>query len=332
MTAQTSMKEKNGMKQKLDDLKDQTRDSYMTLAEHFYETRLDGQPPTPKRLRDALKAASVEYRPAYWRKLRNAIMYSQIERGHYDTAASVKEVYNAVTSPRTGVDRKMRESVGGKPGKPQKRLKKVPDADLGKVIQEANRRNDVEVSSALMIAKITGARPAEMLEIECLDDGTIFVKGAKKTEKGDRGLDRYLEVTNNEWLRVSAAVAVLKAAEPGKAGVMHKVQDRLNTTTKALWPRRKTRPTLYSFRYSMGSELKASGLSRREVAYIMGHQSMQSVDKYGDRRSGSGKTPIKPAPGADMSQVREGYKENAMALGNKPKGGGGWTDGGIGIK
>jgi len=59
----------------------------------------------------------------------------------------------------------------------------------------------------------------------------------------------------------------------------------------------------------MGSELKASGLSRREVAYIMGHQATASADRYGDRRSGSGKTPIKAAPGADMSSVRETHTE-----------------------
>ena len=295
------------MQRNLVDLKDQTRDDYIRLAKHFYETRLDGQPPSPKRIRDVLRAASLEFRPDYWRKLRNALMYDQIAAGYYDTAAAVKEVYNPVMSPQTGVDRKMRESVGGKPGNRQKRLKKVPDADLGAVIREAG--DDLEVSSALVIAKITGARPAEMLNIQCLDDGTIWIEGAKKTEAGDRGLDRHLEVSPDNWDRVRIAVGVLRDADPGKAGTMHKIQDRLRTVTKRLWPRRKTHPTLYSFRYSMGSELKASGLSRREVAYLMGHQSMQSIDRYGDRRSGSGKTPIKPAPDADMSMVREGYRE-----------------------
>lgn len=309
MTTITSAKERRTMKAKLDGLNDRTRSDYRKLAEHFYETRLGGQPPSPKRIRDALREASLEYRPAYWRKLRNAILYSQIERGHYDTAADVKGVYNPVTKPKTGVDRKMSESVGGKAGKPQKRLKKLPASDLEKLYGELMDRNDREVFAAVQLAEFTGCRPAEMLNIQCLDGGIVFVEGAKKTEKGDRGLDRYLQLDQHQWEQVRASVATLKAADPGKAGTMHKVQDRLNTATKALWPRRKTRPTLYTLRYSMGSELKASGLSKREVSYIMGHQSMQSVDRYGDRRSGSGKTPIKPAPGADMSQVREGYKE-----------------------
>jgi len=308
MAAITSAKEKRTMERKLASLKDQTRANYMRDAETFFRERLGGQTPTPKAIKDALRAASLEYRPATWRKIRNAIMYQQIATGHHDTAALVKTIYNPVTSPRTGVDRRISESVGGKPGNQQKRLKKIPDGDLEKVYGEVMNRGDKEVGAAVMLAQITGCRPAEMLDIEALDDGTIFVKGAKKTEKGDRGLDRYLQVTPEEWSRVKDSVATLKAVDPGKAGTMRKVQDRLNTVTKALWPRRKTRPTLYTFRYVMGSNLKSSDLTRQEVAYIMGHQSEQSVDRYGNPRSGSGKSPIKPAPGADLSGVRKGFK------------------------
>jgi integrase len=319
MTAITSANEKRKMRKSLNDLKDQTRDDYRSLAEHFYEVRMNGQPPTPKRIRDALRAAALEYRPGYWRKLRNAIMYNQVERNHFDSAASVKSIYNPVTSPKTDVDEEMSKSVGGKPGKAQKRLKRLSDSDLEDIYSEVMQRDDEEVGAALLLAQITGCRPAEMLNIQCLKDGSIFIEGAKKTEKGDRGLDRYLEVTEEEWMRVRDSVATLRAVEPGKAGTMHKVQDRLNTVVKSIWPSKKIWPTLYSFRYSMGSELKASGLSRLEIAYIMGHQSMQSVDRYGNKRSGSGKTPIRPAPGANMSSVREGFKTPFQKAQKAPK-------------
>jgi integrase len=308
MEAITSANDKRKMKKSLDDLKDKTRTDYRSLAEHFYEKRMNSQPPSPKRIRDALRAVSLEYRTGYWRKLRNAIMYDQIERGYFDAAASVKAVYNPVSKPRTDIDTKMSESVQGKPGKQQKRLKKVSESDLDEIYAEIIRRNDEEVGAAVMLAKITGCRPSEMMSIQCLDGENIFIKGAKKTEKGDRGLDRYLEVSTDDWKRVRASVAALRAADPGNAGTMHKVQDRLNTVVKSLWPRNRIRPTLYSFRYNMGSELKASGFSRQEIAYVMGHQSIKSADRYGNPRSGSGKTPIKPALGADMSGVREGYK------------------------
>lgn len=302
--------DKRKLKAALGELKDSTRDDYRKLAQHFYERRLNGQPPSPKRIRDALRLAAVDYRPDYWRRLRNALMYDQVAAGYLDNAAAIAEITNPITRPQTAKERELRESVNGTPGKRQERVKKVSEDDLGKLWQEVNeRRGDDEVAAAIVLAIKTGARPAEMLGIKCLAGNQVFIPGAKKTESGDRGLDRYIELSDHDWRGVKLSVDILAKAAPGKAGTMRKIQDRLRTTTKSLWPRRKTHPTLYSFRYSMGSELKASGLSRREIAYVMGHQATASVDKYGDRRSGSGKTPIKAAPSADMGSVRETHSE-----------------------
>lgn len=304
-----STKEKAEMKKSLVNLQDSTRDDYLKLAANFYEKRLSGEPPSPKRIRDALRRCSVEYRPQYWSRLRNAIMYDQMSKGYFENAALINTTYNPVTKPKTGVDRAISESVGGKAGKQQRRLKGLSEADLVKLREEVVKREDTEVLAALNIAKLTGARPTEFLNIKCLENGSIFIEGAKKGKEEKRGLDRYIHISDENFEVVKGALEVLKSADSGKAGVIAKIQNRLDTATKAAFPRRKTRPTLYTFRYEMGSELKASGLSRREISYIMGHQSMQSIDRYGNRRSGSGGTPIKPAPGADMSGVKEGYKE-----------------------
>lgn len=302
--------EKRNLKAALEELKSSTRADYRKLAKNFYEKRLNGQPPSPKRIRDALRLAAMEYRPDYWRRLRNALMYDQVASGYLDNAAAIKALENPVTRPKTAKEWALRDSVGGKPGKRQERVKKVSEDDLGKLWQEVNeRRGDDEVAAAIVIATKTGARPAEMLGIKCLAGNQIFIPGAKKTESGDRGLDRYIELSDHDWHGVKLSVDILAKADPGKAGTMRKIQDRLRTATKGLWPRRKSHPTLYTFRYEMGSELKSSDLSRREIAYIMGHQATASVDKYGDRRSGSGKTPIKAAPDADMSNVRETHTE-----------------------
>lgn len=298
------------LEKKLANLQLKTRDDYRKLASHFYSSRLNGQPPTPKRVRDALRLAAVDWSLDYWRRVRNALMYDQVAAGYYENGEMIEAIKNPVSCPKTGKDLELRASVNGKPGKRQKRVKKVSEDDLGKLWQDINeQRGDNEVAAAIAITKLTGARPAEMLGIECLAGNLIFIPGAKKTEAGDRGLDRYIELSPDAWRKVKLSVDVLAAATPGQAGTMHKVQDRIRTATKRLWPRRKSHPTLYTWRYEMGSELKASGLSRREVAYLMGHQSEQSVDRYGDRRSGSGRTPIKAAPGVDMSGVRTGYRE-----------------------
>lgn len=298
------------LEKKLAALQPKTRDDYRKLASHFYSERLDDQPPTPKRVRDALRLAAADWRPDYWRRVRNALMYDQVARGYYDNGEAIETIKNPVSCPQTAKDRELRESVNGKPGRRQKRVKKVSGEDLGKLWAYVNGElEDDEVAAAIVIATRTGARPAEMLGIRCMADNVVFIPGAKKTKAGDRGLDRYIKLSDYDWRGVKMSVDILAKADPGKAGTMHKVQERLRTATKRLWPRRKSHPTLYTWRYEMGSELKASGLSRREVAYLMGHQSEQSVDRYGDRRSGSGRMPMRAAPGADMSGVRAGYRE-----------------------
>ncbi|MDO7894919.1 hypothetical protein Q5Z23_34920, partial [Pseudomonas aeruginosa] len=51
--------------------------------------------------------------------------------------------------------------------------------------------------------------------------------------------------------------------------------------------------------------LKASGESDEALAYMMGHQSIESISVYGNRRSGAGhKLHIRPAQDADLSKVR----------------------------
>jgi integrase len=228
-----------------------------------------------------------------------------VASGFYDSAASIKVIYNPVTRPQTATERQMRETVGGKPGTRQQRVKQLSTKDYTALYAAIAENKDADLLVAVTIAKATGARPSELLGIECCKDGTIFIPGAKKGTDGQRGLDRHLSVTPQAWKNIKGSVEHLRKANPGKAGIVPKLQSRLQTLTQRLWPRRKTHPSLYTFRYAMGSELKSSGLSRREIAYIMGHQATASVDKYGDRRSGSGKTPIKAAPGADMSSVRE---------------------------
>ena len=67
--------------------------------------------------------------------------------------------------------------------------------------------------------------------------------------------------------------------------------------------------TMKSFRHQLGSNLKASGESDEAIAYMMGHQSTESISVYGNRRSGAGhKLHIRPAQDADLSKVRQPKK------------------------
>jgi hypothetical protein len=61
-----------------------------------------------------------------------------------------------------------------------------------------------------------------------------------------------------------------------------------------------------SFRHQFGSNLKISGRAPDVIAYMMGHQSTRSIEKYGDARKGfSGKLGLKAAPyHQELSSVR----------------------------
>lgn len=279
-----------------------TQEDYIKLASHFYKTKLSGDDITPKKITDALINNAGDYRPAYWRKLRNALAYDQTVKGFKKSADRINETKNPLTKPDAPV--MLKRKIKPK----QKRVKSVNNDDLNKVINKLGD-TDNEVRAALLIAYYVGCRPAEMLGIKVISDTEIFIKGAKGTEQGDRGLDRKLTLEPSQVKSIENAVNCLLSGEirgnakGSKTDVIHRIQSRLATLTKSVFPRRKAQMTLYSFRHQLGSNLKASGLDRVSIAYMMGHQSTSSVDVYGDKRSTNGKIAIAPAVGLEEQKA-----------------------------
>jgi integrase len=293
-----SAREKLAFRKALEGISEKTVSAYQGLAENFYATRLGGEAPTPKRIADALRKAAGDYRPGYFRKLRNALMYDQIGKGYFEAAQRLKETKNPITTGKT------KSTVKPK----QRRCKSIDDDDLSKLYSAALEKPDTELASAVMLAAYTGCRPAEMTGIRRVAEDQVFVPGAKKS-KGERGLDRIITLSKDKCDVIETAVGALYHMDEDHSKAVHQVQSRLDRLTLKLWPRRKARPTLYTLRHQMGSDLKASGLSRVEIAYVMGHQSTESVEVYGDRRKKSGRGGVKPAPVADLSVIRQKHDQ-----------------------
>ena len=274
-----------------------TQAAYRKLAAHFYAKHLDGQPPSPKRITDALKAIAGQHRPDYWRRLRNALAYDQEAAGYPDAAKRINETKNPLT--RNGPS----DEVPGK----QRRIKRIEAKDEAKLLDSFIKSGDRESYGAVMVARYTGARPAEFASIT-IQDGKVVIPGAKKSHGGDRGADRVIDLDPKALALVQASLPYLK-----DAAVVGRVQDRISAAGRRLWPQRKAVPSLYSWRHQMGSDLKASGMSRKEVAYVMGHQSTASVDRYGNRKTaGNGKVPRAADPAA-VENVREMHSEPPSA-------------------
>ncbi len=72
---------------------------------------------------------------------------------------------------------------------------------------------------------------------------------------------------------------------------------------------------MYTLRHQFGSNLKASGMSAIEMAYVMGHQATDSISRYGDKRFGRAEAvKVKPASDADFSKVRDTVPARMRAI------------------
>lgn len=274
-------------------MQEKTKAEYRKLAEHFYKKRLPGQQPTPKKIADALKAAAPDYRPAYWRRLRNALSFDQAEKGYSDAAERINKTKNPVTREGSEIPVKSK----------QPRTRRVTEADEIKLLKHFTDLNDPEVTAALYVAMHTGARPAEMRGIVVVTPDKVLIPGAKKSHSGARGADRIIELPPDVVRRIAMAINHLQ-------GDIGPVQDKIRAAGKKLWPQRKSVPTLYSWRHQLGANLKASGMSRQDIAYVMGHQATASVDRYGHPRTARGGRVLpKPDKESDLSKVRVNHME-----------------------
>lgn len=274
-----------------------TQESYRKLAAHFYATHLKGEQATPKRITDALKGIAGQHRPDYWRRMRNALAFDQSEKGYKDAALRINGTKNPLTLD------------GGSDGVPakQKRIKRIDPEDEAKLLKSFIDAGDRECYGAVMLAKLTGARPTEFKHIVVQGD-RVIIKGAKKNSDGTRGADREILLNLQALAMVEASLPFLQGE-----GVIGRVQDRITAAGKRLWPQRTAVPSLYSWRHQMGSDLKASGLDRAEVAYVMGHQSTASVDRYGNRKMGGGGIVPRAADPKAFESVRELHSEPPAA-------------------
>jgi len=281
-----------------------TQASYRKLAAHFYATHLKGEQATPKRITDALTGIAAKHRPDYWRRLRNALAFDQQEKGYKDAATRINGTKNPLT--RNGASGA--EAVPAK----QKRIKRIDPKDEAKLLAAFVENGDRESYGAVIVAKYTGARPVEFKNIVVLGD-RVVIEGAKKNEDGTRGADREIVLDPRALEMVKVSLPYLQGE-----GVVGRVQDRISAAGRRLWPQRKAVPSLYSWRHQLGSDLKASGLDRTEVGYIMGHQSTASVDRYGNRKtSGNGKVPRAADPKA-VENVRELHSQPPVAASAAP--------------
>lgn len=269
---------------------------YQTRALNFYRQHCGEEEPTSAQICAALLAKAPDYVPSAFGVLKSAIASDQLARGNHKAADAIRQVVNPVTAPGSKIPRK---------DKPKK-VRSVSFADFKALLQHLHAGGYLDEVAAVILAYYLATRPCEMRTV-ITDGNHAHITGGKKNKTLGRGADRTLAITSSKVLALVGWAAKRMGACPRTDTA---IRDRLRNECRALWPRRKKKqPTLKSFRHQLGSSLKASGESAEGLAYVMGHQSTDSISTYGNRRSGEGrKLHIRPAEGSDLSKIRNPEK------------------------
>ena len=268
---------------------------YQTRARNFYQNRCGSDAPDSAHICAALLTSASTYQPNSFSTLKSALVNDQIARGNHSAAKAIQKLVNPVTAPGSKLSRK---------SKPKK-VRTVSDDDFWGLVLHLRAHGFLDEALCVVLAYYLGVRPCEMRTVTVKND-QVEIIGGKKSAPLERGADRTLVIENPELLKsvVEAAHWMSNCPRTDTA-----IRDRLRKECRALWPRRKQHPTLKSFRHQLGANLKSSGESDEILAYIMGHQSTDSINVYGDRRSGAGRTVyIRAAADADLSKVRKPKK------------------------
>lgn len=279
-----------------------TLKKYQTRATNFYRKYCGSNTPNSAQICTALLARAHELQPNSFSTLKSALLNDQLAQDNLKAAQAVRALINPVTVPGSELPRKPK----------QKGVRSVSDDDFWLLIGHLRAHDFHDEALCVVLAYYLGLRPCEMRTITVTSDHVDII-GGKKNESLERGADRTLVIEHPEMLKAITEAAQWMSNCPRTNSA---IRDRLRKECRTLWPRRKQHPTLKSFRHQLGSNLKASGESDESLAYIMGHQSTDSINAYGDRRFGAGRTVyIRPATSADLSKVRKPKKPAAFGRG-----------------
>lgn len=165
----------------------------------------------------------------------------------------------------------------------------------------------------LQASKITGLRPSEWENASLLDlagHRVLVVKNAKATNGRAHGEERTLVLDDLSASEMEKIDDMLQMIE-GYGGEMDferfqkRMKDYMTYATRHCYGNRKKYPTLYSFRHQFSADAKLSGLSKQEIAALMGHGSDETAGTHYARKI-SGNSVVKISPvGSEVKRVRE---------------------------
>ena len=232
---------------------------------------------------------------ASWKLYKASVVYFIEE--NYPEEIEVVEKLKEIT-PDTKVKKTLQSS--------NKKLKKFPVSDFISIIsflEKSNYKNNVELKNWLYAGVLTGLRPVEWANASLSHDmSKLIVKNAKNTNGRSHGDFRTIHLTYLSDLEKKYIQEHVKTANYyQQLEQFDKFQkscgDLLRIVSKKLYPKRKQHPCLYSLRHQFAADAKASGLSREEIAALMGHAvNDTATNHYAKKQMGKSFTRVRADP------------------------------------
>lgn len=188
--------------------------------------------------------------------------------------------------------------------------------DLRKLVKQSEQFRGKWIKPALLWLTaniIVGLRPVEWryAQLNISDEAMVLtVSNAKNTNGRSNGSIRTLNLANissNEMnlIRSQLNEAKLHATDDLSWNKYYAgVRSAIYRITREILPSKRTYPSLYTSRHQFAADAKSSGLSKVEIACLMGHAADDtSGSHYGKRKHGRGNCRIK-ASKSEMETVR----------------------------
>ena len=252
-------------------------------------------------LRDSLGHAS-------WKYYRASLVYVFDEIEHPRLPAHIAEISTSLCKDAYRTSNKKKKSVSDDD---------VMALTKALVVQHSSANENiwgVPTLEFLLSGIITGLRPTEWFSAE-LSGGhphfRITIKNAKATQGRAHGEFRSFKL---QGLSGAESRLLVSHYERCKAFTNRQdydkfvvaCSDKLYRTGKALWPKRRKRPTLYSGRHQSIANVKKDDTLLKINAALHGHATDRTAaEHYGQRKDGYAGRVVKIPDASDVSRVRE---------------------------
>lgn len=256
--------------------------------------------------------------PSTWRQYRAALAWACDQRKDSRLADRVRQIDTSGCRSRTSAPAGKRNTSA----RTQKRLPPKDRRALHAALDESTSRVASSVRLMLEACRMTGLRPVEWqtarLENRADGDPVLIVKNAKHTHDRGHGEFRTLHLAGLRVREVGIIHNMVRLARyQGERNrwdqFYHQCRNLLSRYTKRLWPNRAQRPTFYSARHQFVADAKAAGLSRAEVAALMGHASDRTAgERHGRKRNGEAGFRVRP-DATEVTRIRKTAKTRPVS-------------------